>query len=82
MLDTCQTEIHRNASVRQVLIEKAKNATIAANTNLNIGTTLLPPSEINAIEQVEQIIKDITELSCLNNCSGNGACKNGLLFLP
>ena len=80
MLDTCQTEIHRNASVRQVLIEKAKNATAAADANLQSGTTIMPQIEITEIENLERTIKEIKQLACLNNCSGKGNCNNGMFL--
>ncbi|XP_053391979.1 uncharacterized protein LOC128554696, partial [Mercenaria mercenaria] len=77
MLDTCQSEIHRNASVRQQLVEKAKNATSEAEAGLHTGTTILPPTEIKKIEDVEKAIKTIKEIACLNDCFGNGNCSNG-----
>ena len=81
MIDTCQTEIYRNASVRQVLIEKVKNAIAAAETDLQSGTTIMPQVEIMEIENLERTIKEIKQLACLNNCSGNGNCINGLFLV-
>ncbi|XP_053384896.1 uncharacterized protein LOC128550257 [Mercenaria mercenaria] len=77
MLDTCQSEIQRNASVRQEVVEKAKNATAEAEAGLHTGTTILPPIEIKEIEELEKAIKTIKEIACLNDCSGHGTCSNG-----
>lgn len=80
MIDTCTGEIHRNATVRKVLLEKAKNATAASTSGLPTGTTVNPQNEIKVLQELEDIeenIKIIKEISCLNNCSGHGECSNG-----
>ncbi|XP_060606305.1 uncharacterized protein LOC132758628 [Ruditapes philippinarum] len=83
MIDTCTGEIHRNATVRKALIEKAKNATTTSSSSFPLGTTKNPQNEIKAIEELKELeniekdIKTIEEISCLNNCSGHGLCSNG-----
>jgi hypothetical protein len=86
MIDTCTGEIHRNATVRKALIEKAKNATTTSSSSFPSGTTKNPQNEIKAIEELKELeniekdIKTIEDISCLNNCSGHGLCSNGKLI--
>ncbi|XP_052763290.1 deleted in malignant brain tumors 1 protein-like [Mya arenaria] len=85
MQDTCQTQIHRNKTVIEVLI---KETVIAQNTSVstatpgqNISTPHTPVfslAELQALKDMEKTIKEIQVL-CANNCSGKGICKNGVL---
>ncbi|XP_053388858.1 von Willebrand factor D and EGF domain-containing protein-like [Mercenaria mercenaria] len=77
MQDTCTTEIHRNESVRQQVFAEVMNTsspTLANNTNATTPSRV----EIQEIEHIEKIVQEIKEITCLNNCSGNGLCENGI----
>lgn len=77
MQDTCQSEIRRNATVVQAIVAKVKNMS-AEIGEMHVGSTVAPAAlaEIEEITALEQTMAEIAELSCLNNCSGHGLCKN------
>ncbi|KAL4239801.1 scavenger receptor [Mactra antiquata] len=76
MQDACITQIHRNASVRQDILVKAKNTSEHMDTGSHIVATVAP-ADVKEIEDIERTITEIKELACLNNCSGHGRCLNG-----
>ncbi|XP_053388862.1 uncharacterized protein LOC128551929 [Mercenaria mercenaria] len=80
MQDTCTTEIHRNASVRQQVFAEVTKVTNTSSPTLAKNTNATTPSqvEIQEIEHIEKLVQEIKEITCLNNCSGNGLCENGI----